>query len=165
MENEEQFHAAINDLKQKSVFQRQCHFLAGRKYYSSQRTGHISIIVLNVLLGSVFLFHMSNQVSFKPVFDWVVPILSFIAALISALFLQFKPDEEFHGHRKYGNLFAGLVSKVGLLEQQYLDTMLDKKDAWSILLALDQEYYQLREQADQYIVTPKIRDKVAKEIS
>lgn len=127
-------------------FQAQRHWQAGRSNLSWWKTANVLMVIINTFIASSVLSLLKNMWS-QDAQDWLIAILSLIAALLAALLLKFKPDENLLQLKMQGTKFAQIARRARLIEGRLHDGILSLDQAWAELQDLTEQYSKLCEEA------------------
>ncbi|MFZ6770779.1 SLATT domain-containing protein [Undibacterium sp. Di26W] len=127
-------------------FQAQRHWQAGRSNLRSWQTANMLVVIINTLVASSALALFKN-VWAPAVHDWAIAGLSLIAALLAALMLKFKPDENLQQLKTQGTKFAQIARSARQIAGRLHDGILTLAEAWVELQKLTQDYNKLCEEA------------------
>lgn len=125
------------------------HYWAARRCRRFQRLVSISQIVINVLLGSVFLYAITEELpSFA---KWIGATLALVVAAVGGLEYHLGLATSFEKHHRIANDYRAIARNAELLRAEYNDQLIDLSHVAARLTELHQQYDSITHDAEAFI--------------
>jgi hypothetical protein len=132
-------------LKINSLLEKKKHYNAADRKECYNICLSISIIILNLILGSYFLGLMVSS-TYLPLI-WISALLALIAVILASIQLYCNFGEKVELHRNIGNDYNDIVKRTSLELSKFLDGFIDISTFYENFENLMDEYKRLNEKA------------------
>jgi hypothetical protein len=138
----------LNKLRENSHLGKHKHFAAADRYrYYNTYVGAPAIII-NIVLGSVFVANLSEQIS-TPL-KWIGAFLALVAAMLSGLQTFFNLQKSFESHRKVANRYLGVARECERLICLFEDDQIKLSDLAEKIEEMNKCYNDVNSDAEEF---------------
>ncbi|MEH0156691.1 SLATT domain-containing protein [Limibacter armeniacum] len=134
----------LKELQCDSRLNKDMHFNAAQRKHNSNKYMGITIVLINVIIGSS-LIELLREEAFR---KGLVSVISFVAAAIAAIQTFFNFSKDIENHRKIGNLYIEIAREADNLLSKLLDNYISEKEGRNGYDALLKKYHAVNKEGE-----------------
>jgi hypothetical protein len=157
----DEIYAAMDKLLHDSQRVRSAHFIASQRKNSTAKIIGVSVVVLNILIGSGLI---ETVITDQNRITTVIKALAFLAASLAGIQTFFNFQKEVECHTNAGDVYSSLYHRIGLIMAEYKEKPANRDDLVIQFKALSDEYLKANENSKTCVPTDGDYDKARKSI-
>lgn len=138
----------IKRLQRNASLSMYAHFGAAERNARAHLCLGLPVLVLNIILGSVFVALVSEEID--KIWKWISALLSLASAFLAAFLTFFNPQQGKQKHRELANRYLAIEREAELLLASYNDGVIDLNNLNEQASALNAKYETLNQDANDY---------------
>lgn len=152
----DEFYAVMHRLADDARVVKSAHFIAAQRKSRNQKLLGVSVVVINILIGSGLIEELAKLQSMSnfspPVF---IKLLAFAAAALAGIQTFFNFQKEVECHTTAGDVYISIKRRLDLLLAEYKDNPATRAQVSDQLKAIQDEFLKANDEARPCIPTDK----------
>ncbi|GAA4823841.1 SLATT domain-containing protein [Algivirga pacifica] len=141
----------IKELQCDARLNKDMHFHAAERKNSANKYMGITVVLINVIIGSSLIELMREDIFRKA----LVSVISFVAAAMAAIQTFFNYSKDIENHRKIGNMYLELAREADNLLGKLFDDFISEKEARNGYDALLKKYHSINKEGEMALPSKK----------
>lgn len=154
--------AFLDRLRRNASLSMYAHFGAAERNAKANLWLGVPVLALNVILGSVFVALVSEEID--AAWKWISAVMSLLSAFLVALLTFFKPQQGNQKHRELANRYLAIDREAELVLASYNDGVIELAGVRASAEDLNAKYETLNQDANDYPTSDKDFKRAKKKI-